>query len=90
MGFGNEQELSCISCTLLGHDINGDTSPGTAIVQLFNTSITCMTLSTFAEIYDEEAAQAPVSSSMLRFSFQQMHVRGLNIHLHLDSHRLTI
>lgn len=62
VGFGNQQQLTCISCTFLGTSSNGGAKTGyAAIVQLFNTTITCLSLTTSAMLYDQEAAAAPVS-----------------------------
>ena len=63
IGFGNEQRLTCVSCTFVGTDRNGGSSSGAqAVVQLFNTSILCQSLTTSADVYTNAAMSAPAST----------------------------
>lgn len=66
IGFGDEQRLTCISCTFLGTDNTGnDSSDAQAMVKLLNTSIQCQNLTSSDEIYTHEAEAAQVGTKWL-------------------------
>ena len=63
IGFGNEQKLTCVSCTFVGTNRNGSASSGVqALVQLFNTTILCQSLTSSADVYTHAAISTPAST----------------------------